>query len=110
MFKNFRLALGSATVVAVLLSGTAFYAYPAETQSSPGRGAMMDGTMHGQGGMPGMMSMMQQMNQMMDACNTMMKEMHQQRGVDTPKEHKAPSQQKLRPDQTRPQAAVDNRA
>jgi hypothetical protein len=55
---------------------------------------MMGGMMHGQGGMSGMMPMMQQMNQMMDACNTMMKDMHQQRGQDAPKEHNTPSQKK----------------
>ena len=94
MRKNSRLALSSATVVAVMLSAATFDVHAAESQRAPGTPGMMGGMMHGQGGTPGMMSMMQQMNQMMDGCNAMMKEMHQQRGPDAPKDGKAPSQNK----------------
>ena len=59
-------------------------------EDAPGGGMMGQGMM-GQGMMP-MMGMMQQMSQMMESCNAMMKDMHQQRGTESPKEQKKPAQ------------------
>ena len=94
MSDNLKTVL-TGVVLAIVSTGSALYAYAADSKPAAPSGAMMEGMMQGgHGDMPGMMNMMQQMNQMMESCNTMMKEhMSNQPGADTPKGQKKPAQQ-----------------
>jgi hypothetical protein len=84
MRKNIRTLLAT-SALAVLTTGSAFYVFAADSQTSPPMSGMMGGMMQGgQHDMSGMMNMMQQMNQMVENCNAMMKSANQS-GGDTSK-------------------------
>jgi Spy/CpxP family protein refolding chaperone len=94
MRNNFRTVLTTTIVLATFTAAATLSAHAADSQTAPnapGMGSMMQG---GHGDMSGMMNMMGQMSQMMEGCNSMMKDMHQRRATETPKDETNPAQKR----------------
>jgi Spy/CpxP family protein refolding chaperone len=93
MRNNFRTVLTTTIVLATFTAAASLYAHAADSQTAPnasGTGSMMQG---GHGDMS-KMNMMRQMSQMMESCNNMMKDTHQRRGTETPKDETNPAQKR----------------